>query len=374
VEATLIDRLVAHCTGARFTGILRIRAHEGIGEVWFLSGVADEVRFGTSTADEAMDRMRQATEATFELVSRLPHPAGGFKTRFPSKGSVVTATPVTLMRYCERYALTCTLAVESNDVLVEATYELGELVGVETTADDDGITAMLEAQQGTYEFTLPRVELPAGTPVLPPAPSLLESMPPESLGFRAFLEAKPNVGRPASDEAEVKRKTVEIAHRQKKEQATTPSAPRPAAASKPVPDIREAERGAAKALAQVADEKREAEKREAERRATEKRETEKLEAEKREAEKLEAEKLEAEKLEAEKLEAEKLEAEKLEAEKPEAEERGAEDRAETPLKKDEPSEPARPAKVPTTTLPWAWFVLSLLVAAALGYLFWTHRI
>ena len=135
--------------------------------------------------------MRQATDATFELVSRLPHPAGGFKRRFPSKGSVATATPVTLMRYCERYALTCTLAVESGGVLVEARYELGDLVSVETTADDDGITAMLEAQEGTYEFTLPRVELPAGTPVLPPAPSLLESMPPESLGFRALLEAKP---------------------------------------------------------------------------------------------------------------------------------------------------------------------------------------
>src|SRR5450759_2967325 len=123
MQATSIDGLVAHCQAGRFTGILRAR--EGIGEVWCLSGLVDEVHFGVSTADEAMDRMRKAKGATYELVARLPHPAGGFKRRFPSKGSIATATPVTLMRYCERYALTCTLAVESRDVLVEATYELG---------------------------------------------------------------------------------------------------------------------------------------------------------------------------------------------------------------------------------------------------------
>ncbi len=230
MEATLIDGLVAHCTSARFTGILRMRAREGIGEVWFLSGITDEVSFGTSAADEAMDRMRKASDATYELVARLPHPGGGFKRRFPAKGSIATATPVTLMRYCEQYALTCTLAVESKSVLVEAKYTLGDLVGVETTADDDGITAMLEATEGTYEFTLPAVELPAGTPVLPPAPSLAESMPPpESMAFRALLETKaPIIGRPTSNEAELKRKTVEIARQQK----AAPARPIPRPVSK----------------------------------------------------------------------------------------------------------------------------------------------
>jgi hypothetical protein len=219
MEATSIDGLVAHCQSARFTGILRMSAREGIGEVWFLSGIADEIHFGVSTADEALDRMRKATQPMYELVQRLPHPAGGFKRTFPSKGSVAAVTPVTLMRYCERYALTCTLEIESTEILIEAKYELGELVSVETTADDDAITAMLEAKEGTYAFTLPKVELPAGTAVLPPT-SLSESLaPPESLGFRALLEAKPlavaRSGRTLSDEAEVKRKTVEIARQQK---------------------------------------------------------------------------------------------------------------------------------------------------------------
>lgn len=225
MEATSMDALVAHCQSKKFTGILRVRAREGIGEVWFLSGIADEVHFGVSTADEAMDRMRNASDAMYELVVRLPHPAGGFKRSFPTKGSIAAVTPVTLMRYCERYALTCTLEIESTDVLIEAKYELGELVSVETTADDDAITAMLEAKEGTYAFTLPHVELPAGTPVLPPSSPLSEP-PPESLGFRALLEAKPLVGRTVSDEAEVKRKTVEIA-RQQKAAAAAPPAKKP---------------------------------------------------------------------------------------------------------------------------------------------------
>src|SRR5439155_26646078 len=64
MEATSIEGLVAHCQSGKFTGILRMRAREGIGEVWFLSGFADEMQFGTSRADEAMDRMRKATDAT----------------------------------------------------------------------------------------------------------------------------------------------------------------------------------------------------------------------------------------------------------------------------------------------------------------------
>jgi hypothetical protein len=313
MEATLIDGLVAHCQSGRFTGILRVRAREGIGEIWFLSGITDEMQFGTSTADEAMDRIRKATEATYELVARLPHPAGGFKRRFPSKGSIATATPVTLMRYCERYALTCTLAVESHDMLVEAKYVLGDLVAVETTADDDGITTMLEAEVGTYDFTLPRVELPAGTPVLPPAPSLMESMPPpESLGFRALLETKVTIGRPASDEAEVKRKTVEIARQQRSE--TRRAVPRPA--SKPVP-------------------------------ITEKRDAEKGEEAKPAA-----------------APSEPVEKEEV---KPAA-------APSEPVEKEDEERESEPAQMPPAKASLTWFVVPLLFAAGLIYLLWTNRI
>ena len=365
MEATSIDALVAHCNGAHFTGILRIRAHEGIGEVWFLSGITDEVHFGVSTADEAMGRMRNATQATFELVAQLPHPAGGFKRRFPAKGSLATATPVTLMRYCEQYALTCTLAIESKGVLVEATYELGELVKVETTADDDGITTMLESQEGAYELMLPRVELPAGTPVLPPAPSLLDLMPPESLRLRAVLDAKPAAGRPPSNEAEVKRKTIEVAHRQKKS-VTTPAAP-PASSTQPVAETREA-KAAVKPIAPPKSDGQEAKEREAEKR----------EAEKREAEKREVEKREAEKREAEKREAEQLQAEKRNAEQREVEERDAERIAPKEPVSAEPTQPSGSSELRSEVPPppagsWSWIVVPLLLLAALGYLFWTHR-
>jgi hypothetical protein len=341
MEETPIDGLVAHCQSGRFTGILRMRAREGIGEIWFLSGISDEVSFGVSAGDDAMERMRKATGATYELVARLPHPGGGFKRRFPSKGSIATATPVTLMRYCERYSLTCTLAVENSGVLVEATYKLGELIAVETTADDDGITTMLEAHEGTYEFTLPRVELPAGTPVLPPAPSLAESLPPpESLGFRALLETHaPIIGRPASNEAEVKRKTVEIARQQKATPTSKRPAPIPRPVSKPEPP---------------AEPKKEPAK-----------EPEKAPEKEKPVEPVAVAAPVA--LEAEPAKApEKHEEEKSEEEKP-REEEAAKDEDE-PAAIEEPAKAPPPAKRSLT-----WLVVPILFAVAIVYLLWTNR-
>ena len=380
MEATSIDGLVAHCQSGRFTGILRVRAREGIGEVWFLSGMTDEMHFGVSTGDEALERMRKATEATYELIARLPHPAGGFKKRFPTKGSIATATPVTLMRYCEQYALTCTLAVESHDVLVEVKYELGELISVETTASDDGITAMLEAQEGTYEFTLPRVELPAGTPVLPPAPSL-ESIPPpsmpppESLGFRALLEAKPPVGRPASDEAAVKRKTVEIARQQKaaaaspKPAKTTPT-PTPTATPTPSPTAAAEPKAKPKAVAVPRVERKREEK------PAKAPEPEKVEAKPVAAPepvkpepapgKEEAKPAEAKPAEAKPAEAKPAEAKPEEA-KPAAAAVVEEKRDE---EKEEPEPLAKPSPPPAKRSSLTWVVVTLLLAV-LGYFWWT---
>ena len=347
MEATSIDKLVAHCQKAKFTGILRMRAKEGIGEVWFLSGVADEMHFGTSEGDEALERMRKATDATYELAQRLPHPGGGFKKKFPAKGSVATATPVTLMRYCERYALTCTLAVESKHVLVEAEYDMGELTSVETTADDDGITSMLEATEGTYEFKLPRAELPPGTPVLPPAsPSIMESIPPpEVVGVRALLEIKPVTGKPTSDEAEVKRKTVEMA-RQKKAATPARPVPRPASASKP-------DKQEAKPVAIV-----EAKPPEPAKPAPEPAKPEPVVAKEEPKETKPAEPAPA------------VFEEKRVDEEPAATKEEEEEEEEEREEEEEPSEPKAP---PPAKQSQAWLVFPILFAIALVYLLWTNR-
>jgi len=369
MEETSIDGLVAHCQKARFTGILRIRAKEGIGEIWFLSGMTDEMQFGTSTGDEALERMRKATDATYELATRLPHPGGGFKKRFPIQGSIATATPVTLMRYCEQYALTCKLAVESKHLLVEATYQLGELVSVETTADDDGITSMLEATEGSYEFTLPKVELPEGTPVLPPAStSIMESIPPpESVGVRALLEIKPPpvVGRAASGEAEVKRKTVEMA-RQSQKKATTPRAPvpRPASTSRPdkeevKPVVIETKKEPELAKAAPVEEK-------------------KVEEKKVEEKKVEPEPVKKTEPEPEpaKVEAKPEPVAAKETAKQEAEEEAEEEEEEEEDEERESEPPKKPSKRPPPqpeTSSRMWLVVPLLFAVAIAYLLWTNR-
>jgi hypothetical protein len=415
MEATSIDGLVAHCQKARFTGILRMRAKEGIGEIWFLSGITDEMQFGTSEGDEALGRMRKATDATYELVPRLPHPGGGFKQRFPMKGSVSTATPVTLMRYCEQYALTCTLSIESKNVLVEARYEMGDLVTVETTADDDGITAMLEATEGTYELKLPDVELPEGTPVLPPASSsIMESIPPPAPpgGLRELLATQPLVGRQASNEAEVKRKTVEVAHKTKaaEPKAVTPKpspviiekkTPTPAAAApvvekkapvivekkttpspkapvveKKAPVVAEKKTPAPAApvakKAPVVEEKKTpvAEEKKPEPVVTEEKKPAPVVEETKPAAVVEEKKPAAEE---EKKPVEEKKAPVAEEKKPAVEEEEKEEVEDEADEKEEPSEKPAPAPI-AAKRSYTWLVVPLLFAAAVIYLLWSNRL
>src|SRR5687767_4493893 len=118
-EAPLLERVLEHCKEGRFTGIVRMRAREGVGEVWLLSGITDGFSFGVSSGDEAKERMLRATDPHFELSSRLPSPAGGFKKPFPTQGQLGEILAVDLMRYAEVYALTCELNLESGETTIK---------------------------------------------------------------------------------------------------------------------------------------------------------------------------------------------------------------------------------------------------------------
>jgi len=229
---TLVERVISHCRNERFTGVLRIRAREGEGEIWFLSGITDEVRFGVSTGDEALERLNRANDPKFELVPRLPSPAGGFKRGHPLQGTLDEVTGVDLFRFCETYALTCRLDLETGGNKVEANYELGELVSVDTDAEnDEAVAQMLESKNGTYQVWLPPVELPAGIPVqqrsLVPGPD--SAAPPISAQAEAAA-AKPAdapveaVVRQKTEEEEIKRRAVQIASRRK---SRAPGPPEP---------------------------------------------------------------------------------------------------------------------------------------------------
>src|SRR5262245_9083423 len=106
---TAVKRVVDHIVAERFTGVLRIRAREADGELWFLAGIREDARFGMSKGDEAFDRLLRATDPVFEAEQRLPGLTGGFKRSLAPTGSFADVQPVDLMRYCETFALTCTL-------------------------------------------------------------------------------------------------------------------------------------------------------------------------------------------------------------------------------------------------------------------------
>ncbi len=218
--ASYLEEIIEHCKQAKFTGLLRMRSQQGEGELWFLSGVRDDARFGVSHGDEALERMGRANEPTFELVPRLPPTSGASKRGYPLEGSLGELRPVDLFRFCETNALTCTLELSRGKTSARARYQLGELIGVESdSADAAGIAQMLEWTEGNYRFELPPLELPADVPVYTPAAPVAEVL--ANLGLdkpSAAPAAKPSEPARAPD-AQAKRAEEEAARKRAEEEA-----------------------------------------------------------------------------------------------------------------------------------------------------------
>src|SRR5688572_15432085 len=155
----VLDRIVAE----RFTGLLRVSSQQANGEFWFLAGILEDARFGASKGDEALERLLNATQLAFQAELRLPYVTGGFKKPMPTTGSFAEFRPVVLMRYCESNALTCALELRGKDRTVRITYRTGELLSADAAAaGNEALPALLESDEGSYEFLLPSFELPEG--------------------------------------------------------------------------------------------------------------------------------------------------------------------------------------------------------------------
>jgi hypothetical protein len=167
----LVQQVLDRCKEALFTGTIRVHNRQAAGELWLLSGILERVRFGVSLDNEAMKRLLNADSLKVELIPCLPNPGGGFKKGHPVEGELGAVRPVDLLQFCERYALTCTLKLQSGDVHGEVVYRLGELVSVHCDTETDGAVAqMLEWSSGLYRFVLPSVAVPAvPTPSVAPA-------------------------------------------------------------------------------------------------------------------------------------------------------------------------------------------------------------
>jgi hypothetical protein len=159
-----IEQVIDLCTEGKFTGVLRVDSAVAQGEVQFFSGIRDEVRFGISTGAEALARMIQAPSPRCEAIPSLPNPRGGFKKGLSPQGPLSEMRGMDLMHYCETYALTCTLELHALGRKARALYRIGELTSIELIDGAPGgdaiIADMLQAVEGTYEFTLPPFELP----------------------------------------------------------------------------------------------------------------------------------------------------------------------------------------------------------------------
>lgn len=281
-----LKRAIDHITAARFTGRLRVRSREAEGELWFMAGILEQSRFGVSKGDEAVSRMLKASESTYEAEPLLPSLTGDFKQRVPLTGSFAQFPPVTLMRYCERCALTCTLKLSGKERSVRLVYQTGELMSVEaSTGGNEVLAGMLESQEGNYEFSLPVFELPTGVPrASTPAPGSLSLAERVDLRLREETGADAAAQRKAAEEAKLSAEREAEARRRaeqeaaaKREAEARQKAEQEAAAKREAEARRKAEEEAAAKLKaeREAAAKREAEaRRKAEQEAAAKREAE----------------------------------------------------------------------------------------------------
>lgn len=152
------EQVMAQCSRGCFTGLLRVRTREGNGEVRFLSGIQDGIRFDSVEGDAALERLLAASEPEFEAISSLP-PISGSSEPLPTEGALERYHAAQLMRYCESNSLTCALELEVEGRVLTARYRLGELLSVEP--DSEHTARLAEAKVGLYRFRLPRFELPA---------------------------------------------------------------------------------------------------------------------------------------------------------------------------------------------------------------------
>lgn len=168
--SAVFEQVMAQCTRGCFTGLLRIRAREGSGEIRYLSGIQDGVRFDSVEGDAALERLQSATDPEFEAISSLPPIDVNSTEPVPPEGGLHTFHAAQLMRYCESNSLTCALELEVSGKILTARYRLGELLSVEP--DSEHTSRLAEAKQGLYRFRLPRFELPAGVARQPSTPAV----------------------------------------------------------------------------------------------------------------------------------------------------------------------------------------------------------
>jgi hypothetical protein len=155
----VFEQVMAQCARGSFTGLLRVLTREGNGEVRFVSGMQDGMRFDALTGDEALARLQTASDPEFEVIAALPPIDANSTSPVPTEGGLERLHAATLMRYCESNSLTCALELETGGQMLTARYRLGELLSVEP--DSDLTSRIAEAKQGLYRFKLPRFELPA---------------------------------------------------------------------------------------------------------------------------------------------------------------------------------------------------------------------
>ena len=154
---SLVEQVLAQCAERFFTGVLTVRTSRGAGVVQLLSGVQEDAAYADLRGEEALQALTQVKVDKWTIRTQLP-PLRQEDPELPLHGDLARYSASELMRHCEEHALTGRLILEADGLTVTATYQMGELAGLEP--DNDETAELMVAEQGQYHFELPTVTLP----------------------------------------------------------------------------------------------------------------------------------------------------------------------------------------------------------------------
>jgi hypothetical protein len=161
LAVTEFQRVLDECHRKLITGTIQIHSGDWNGTVELRAGTMMNADFGGLFDQDALEVLKDLDVGTFEVVQRLPDPEGQLASAAACHGDLAVTPLITLMRYCEEHALSCSIDIFSDELRGTLVYEAGDLrsVSINGEPDEDRIVELTDLDHGRFDVTVPRLDL-----------------------------------------------------------------------------------------------------------------------------------------------------------------------------------------------------------------------
>jgi hypothetical protein len=195
LSLTEFQRVLDECRRHLITGTILVDADGQKGDVELRAGVMTAASFVGQKDSAALEALNELTSGRFEIMHRLPDPTGELGSSAACYGDLATTSLVSMMRYCEEHALSCSIDVYGEQVRGTLVYRAGDLISVLINGlpNEDRIVDLTRLASGRFDVTVPRLNL-----ALPGRPRFARS---STAAFGFDLEEHDDETRALLDEA-----------------------------------------------------------------------------------------------------------------------------------------------------------------------------